>query len=131
MFIDANVFIAAYLDSGEQGKKSKRLLARIAAGEQHAVTSALVINEVFYKIRELRGVLQVERIHRNILSYPHLLIMPIDNQAISASIGYMKEGLGTSDAFHAAVMKIAGVGVICSFDSGFDKVKGIRRQEPK
>ncbi len=131
MFIDANVFIAAYLDSHEQGQKSLALLAKIAKGEQNAITSALVVNEVFRKIKELRGIEQMERIHRNLLSYEHLSILPIDMKVVSGSISYAREGLGISDAFHAATMKSAGVSTICSYDKDFDKVKGISRQEPK
>lgn len=131
MFIDANIFIMAYLDSQERGRQSRALLAKIAKGEQNAVTSALVMNEVFFRIKELRGVGYVERIHRNIESYDHLSILPIDAKAISGSIAYMREGLEVSDAFHAATMKSAGVSIICSYDKGFDKVKGTVRQEPK
>ena len=130
MFIDANIFIAAYLDSQEQGKRSKALLAKIAKGEQNAITNALVVNEVFYKVKELRGIGQVERVHRNLISYAHLSIMPIDDKVIANSITYIKEGLNVSDAFHAATMKNAGVGTICSYDEGFDRARGIRRRVP-
>ena len=130
MFIDANVFIAAYLDSQAQGKKARVLLEKIAKGEQNAITNALVINEVFYRIKEIRGVELMERIHKNISAYTHLSIMPINDKVISSSIEYIRSGLEVSDAFHAATMKIAGVDTICSYDEGFDKVKGIKRQEP-
>jgi len=132
MFIDANVLIAAYLDSQGQGAKSRALMSKIATGEQNATTSALVVNELFYKIKETRGVEAVERANRILMSYTHLSILPIDVKVAGESIAYMKEGLGTSDAFHAATMKIAGVATICSFDRDFDrlKAKGIKRQEP-
>ncbi len=131
MFIDANIFIVAYLDSQERGRKSRALLAKIASGEQNAVTSALVVNELFFRIKELRGVGYVERIHRNIESYVNLSILPIDAKVIRSSISYMRDGLGVSDAFHAATMKSAGISIICSYDKDFGKVKGITRQEPE
>lgn len=132
MFIDANVFLAAYLDSSEKGKRARAFLAKIAKGEQNAITSALVLNELFYKYGGLRGIGQTERVYRNLQSYAHLTIMPIDMKVAGESIAYMKEGLETSDAFHAATMKVAGAGTICSFDKDFDrlKAKGIKRQEP-
>ena len=74
----------------------------------------------------------MERASRILMSYTHLSILPIDVKVAGESIAYMKEGLETSDAFHAATMKFAGVGTICSFDRDFDrlKAKGIERQEP-
>ena len=132
MFIDANVFIMAYLNSQERGKRARAFLAKIARGEQNAITSALVLNEVFNTMLDLKGMGKVESAHRNLQSYAHLTIMPIDVKVAGESLAYMKEGLETSDAFHAATMKIAGVGTICSFDRDFDrlKAKGIKRQEP-
>jgi predicted nucleic acid-binding protein len=131
MFIDSNVFISAFLDSQAPGIAARAFLGKIAKGEQNAITSALVINEVFYKLNEIRGFGQVEKAYRILLSYSHLSIMPIDDKVISNSISYMKEGLEASDAFHAAAMKVAGVSTICSYDKGFDRIKSIKRQEPK
>jgi len=130
MFIDANVFIAAHLDSQERGNRCRALLAKIAKGEQNAVTNALVINEVLYIIKAARKLDQMKIAHRIIASNVHLSIMPIDEKVIAHSIGYMEQGLEVSDAFHAATMKIAGVGTICSYDGGFDGIEGIKRQEP-
>ena len=130
MFIDANVFIMAYMYSQERGKRARALLERIGKGEQNAITSALVMNEALYKLKELRGIETMERIYRNISSLEHLSILPIDGHVIGASIAYIREGLEVSDAFHAATMKIAGVGTICTYDEGFDRAKGIKRQAP-
>ncbi|MFA6489475.1 MAG: type II toxin-antitoxin system VapC family toxin [Candidatus Micrarchaeia archaeon] len=131
MFIDANIFIYAYTDSLEKGKKSRALLDRVARGEQHATTSALVINEVFYFLQEARGIAGVEDAHKHVSSLNALSVLPIDEKTAIASIHYIKDGLQVTDAFHAATMKLAGIGVICSYDRDFDKVKGITRQEPK
>lgn len=130
MFVDANVFIYAYTDRLEHGKKSREFLNRIAKGEQNAITSALVINEVLYYMQDARGIEGVEDANRHITSMNALSILPIDDKIVSASIPYIKDGLQVTDAFHAATMKLAGVGVICSYDKGFDKVKSIKRQEP-
>ncbi len=131
MFIDTNVFLAAFLDSQAQGQKSRALLARIAKGEQNAVTNALVVNEFMFVIRGKRGLEEMKRAQRILASHSRLSVMPIDEKAVAGSISYMEEGLQVSDAFHAATMTLAGVGTICSYDRGFDKVKGIKRVEPK
>ena len=130
MFIDANVFLAAFLDSQEQGMRSKALMAKVARGEQNAITNVLVVNEVLYIIKGKRGLEEMKSAYRMLISYSHLSIMPIDEKTVAQSMQYMDGGLEVSDAFHAATMKIAGVGTICSYDEGFDKAKGIKRQEP-
>ncbi len=130
MFIDANVFIIAYMDSHERGKRARALLEKIRNGEQNAVTSALVMNEALYRLKELKGIAMMERIYRNISSFENLTILPIDGKTVGASMAYIRDGLEVSDAFHAATMKNANVDVICSFDPHFDKAKGIKRREP-
>jgi len=130
MFIDANVFLAAFLDSQEQGIRSKALMAKVARGEQNAITNVLVVNEVLYIIKGKRGLEEMKSAYRMLISYSHLSIMPIDEKTVAQSMQYMDGGLEVSDAFHAATMKMAGVGTICSYDPHFDKAKGIKRREP-
>ncbi len=130
MFIDANVFIYAYAALDEKGRRSKELLRKISIGEQHATTSALVLNEIFYYFMENEGLPAVEEIRRHIGSLPFLIILPIDNNTANASMEYMRQGLQVTDAFHAATMKIAGISTICSYDKHFDSVKSIKRQQP-
>jgi len=130
MFIDANVFLAAFLDSQEQGIMSKALMAKVAKGEQNAITNVLVVNEVLYIIKGKRGLDEMKSAYRVLISYSHLSIMPIDEKTVAQSMQYMDGGLEVSDAFHAATMKMAGVGTICSYDPHFDKAKGIKRKEP-
>lgn len=110
--------------------RSKALMAKVARGEQNAITNVLVVNEVLYIIKGKRGLEEMKSAYRMLISYSHLSIMPIDEKTVAQSMQYMDGGLEVSDAFHAATMKIAGVGTICSYDEGFDKAKGIKRQEP-
>ena len=130
MFIDANVFIYAYTDKLERGKKSKAFLDKVARGEQNATTSALVVNEVLYYMHEARGMGGVEDAHRHIRSMNSLSMLPLDDKVVAVSLEYMRNGLQVTDAFHAATMKLAGIDTICSYDRGFDEKKGIIRKEP-
>lgn len=128
MFIDANVFIHAYESSGRKHDASKKLLKRIASGEMHAHTSALVLNEVLhYFLTHGEG---AEQIFANLLKFPHLVVLPVDERALSNVVRFVKAGLQASDAYHAAVMKTNSISTICSYDTGFDRVSEIKRQEP-
>lgn len=131
MFLDSNVIIKAQLSHAGEGKACAALLRKIHAGEQNAVTSPLVFNEVFYVLKGLRGLQAAEEAWNNLLSIQHLVILPIDQKVMGHVIGYVKAGLEPQDAFHAATMKANGIGTICSYDKGFDRLSDLKRQEPK
>ena len=131
MFLDSNVFIHLYLDEGPNGQASKRLHARIVRGEQHAITSPMVLDEVVYHFMDRKGVGCALEIWDRMRKTPNLRVAPIDDTVMTHVPDFMRQGLEPHDAFHAAVMKANGVSTICSYDKDFDKVKGIKRQAPK
>lgn len=131
MFIDANIFINAKIWHNKDGLACAELLKKIDSGEQNATTSPLVLNEVLYIIKDLKGLEPAERAWINIQHINNLSILPIDQKVMAYVLGYVKLGLEPQDAFHAATMKANGVDTICSYDKGFDKISGLNRQEPK
>ena len=46
MFVDANIFMAAALSSGPKADRCREFLAKVEKGEQRAITSVLVLDEV-------------------------------------------------------------------------------------
>lgn len=131
MFLDANVFIHLYQSSGKIRDRCKRLLSRVASGEQSAVTSPLVLDEVLFFFSNERGPPFAEHVWKNILGTPNLKMLPIDDAVLIHVLRYANDGLESHDAFHAATMHANGITTICSFDRDFDRIKGIARQEPK
>ncbi len=132
VFLDTNIFIHAYDTPREwKGKDSAKLIERIIKGEQKAATSYLVLNEVlYYYMREGRDE-EAKRFWDNATNMHNLSILPIDQKAGAHVMEFISEGLDATDAFHAAVMAANGIETICSYDKAFDKIKGIKRQEPK
>lgn len=130
MFLDANIFIYAYSTSGNQGRDSAALLEKVKEGQQ-ATTSGLVINEVLYYFMAHYGLDGAERVHRSITSLENLTILPVNDRVVAKAMDFIRQGLGVTDAFHAATMSVNHVETICSYDSGFDKAKGIKRQAPR
>lgn len=131
MFLDANIFIYAYQSNDPRGKACLSLLSRIIKGKQKASTSWLVFDEMLFYFqktgRHEKGKLSWE----NATSMPNLFILPLDQKAGMQVMKFVSAGLDATDAFHAAVMAANGVETICSYDKAFDKIKGIKRQEPK
>ncbi|MFH1094593.1 MAG: type II toxin-antitoxin system VapC family toxin [Candidatus Micrarchaeota archaeon] len=130
MFLDANIFIYIYSSGGPQAQRCQKLLDRIAKGEQNAMTSTLVVNEVLYHLAERKGIERAAQNIGTIISTPHLTILGVEANSIAPAIEYMRKGLETSDAFHAALMRQNGIKTLCSYDKDFDKIKEIKRKEP-
>ncbi|MFA6328200.1 MAG: type II toxin-antitoxin system VapC family toxin [Candidatus Micrarchaeia archaeon] len=131
MFLDANIFIYAFAGEGErQSRASKKLVGKIATGEQRATTSVLAVEEVLHFFLEKKGKAFAFRVLGNILENQNITIFPLDERTLSLAPGFIEAGLGPADALHAATMKANGEATICSYDKGFDMAPGIRRKEP-
>ena len=131
LFVDANVFIYAAFESGEEAVKSKQILKKISSGEENAITSSLVIDEVAWVFHKNNKKSLLRQALEKIYLIPNLQVLPVSSNAPLTALGYMeKYGLKPRDALHCAVMQENGVKTICSFDADFDKVKEIKRMEP-
>ena len=130
MFLDANVLIYAYERVGKKGDNCIRFLGRVQKGEMRASTSVLVLNEVLHYFSKSYSPEAGLRVFSNIRKTPNLDVLGIDAENLEFVAEFVKQGLDTSDAYHAAVMHSRGIDTICSYDNGFDKIKSIRRQEP-
>jgi predicted nucleic acid-binding protein len=73
---------------------------------------------------------KVEKVHQSITSLENLTILPVNDKVTVKAIDFIRQGMQITDAFHAATMSVNHVETICSYDEGFDKAKGIKRQEP-
>ncbi len=130
MFIDANVFIHA-LGSNPRSGTCRNFLCRVESGEQHAITSVLVLDEVLYHLLvHGRTAQQGEAALRKICAIPNLQVCPVDSEIFLSSLSFLAQGLDPRDALHAAVMKAHGVSTILSYDKDFDRVKSVKRMEP-
>ena len=131
MFLDSNVLINLYVGPGPEAEACKRLHSRIVRGEQHAIISPMVLDEVVYYLMARRGTEFALSAWASMRKIPNLRVESIDDTVLAHVPGFIRHGLEPHDAFHAAVMKANGVSTICSYDKDFDKIKGIKRQTPK
>ena len=131
MFVDANIFITASLGRDSHSKKCREFLARVEKGEQHAITSVLVLHEVLRSIEvHTKSREKASAKTARFASLPNLRICEVTNRHFTDSLKYFKQGLEPRDALHVAVMLDNSVDKILSFDRDFDSVKEIKRQEP-
>ncbi len=128
LYLDANVFIYAAINTGDFGERAAALLKKIQLGEEKAETSALTFDEVFWAVKKHNLKLAFE-VCDALLNFPNLAIIPTDRElAISALKFIKKHNLAPRDALHAATAVAEKAECIVSTDAHFDKIKELKRR---
>ena len=128
LFIDANVFILALLDSGRTGENARELLDEVVKGKHEGVTSVLVMDEIMWVlIKNGKGGL-LETYIKNIYEQPNLYVQAVEADMPLIALEFMREyKLKPRDAMHCAFMKAKEISAIASDDKDFDRVKHFKR----
>ena len=130
LYLDANVFIFAALNTEEDGDKAVILLKKIQQGEEQAITSALTFDEVLWEVKRNRGIEKALETAEAMLNFPNLKIIPTDREVARSAIQIIKEcNLAPRDAIHAATAIAEKVDFIVSTDAHFDRVKELKRKK--
>jgi predicted nucleic acid-binding protein len=128
LYLDANVFIYATINTKELGEKSRFLLQKIQQGAERAETSALTFDEVFWAIKKHNFELALEACEA-MLNFPNLEIISVDREVASSALQLIGEyHLAPRDAIHAATAIAEKADTIVSTDADFDKVKELKRK---
>ena len=127
MYLDANLFVFAAIESGPQGIRAREIMKTIENGVA-ACTSALVIDEVMWVlIRNKRTDILRETIE-GIYNVRNLEVQDVPaNVPLTALSIVENHKLRPRDAMHLAVMKHRGESTIVSDDKDFDRVPHIKR----
>lgn len=131
ILVDANVLMYAAGAPHPSKARSVRFLERVAEGEEDAVLDAEVLQEVLHRYRALdrwedgRTVFDSAR-----TLFP--VVLPITVEVLDRARTLMDAypHLLARDALHAAVVIHHELEAVCSFDTDFDPVAGVRRIEP-
>jgi predicted nucleic acid-binding protein len=128
LYLDANVFIYAAINTEELGEKSAALLKKIQLGKEKAETSALTYDEVFWAVKKHDLKLAFEACEA-LLNFPNLEIIPADRELASSALQLIREcHLDTRDALHAATALREKADYVVSTDPHFDRVKQLKRR---
>jgi predicted nucleic acid-binding protein len=130
LYLDANVFVYAAINTEEAGKKARALLQKIQQGEERAATSALTFDEVFWSIKKRAPELALG-ICQAMLAFPNLDIVAVDKELAQSALKIINEyNLAPRDAIHAAAAMAQKTEWIISTDRHFDKLKELKRKPP-
>jgi len=127
LYLDANVFIFAALNTEDYGDKAEALLERIQQGGEKAVTSALTFDETFWEVKRNRELEKALETGEAMLYFPNLNIIPADREVVLSAIQIIRMyNLAPRDAIHAATAIMEKVDFIVSTDRIFAKVKELK-----
>ena len=127
LYLDANVFIFAALNTEDYGDKAAFLLEKVQQGAEKAITSALTFDEIFWEVKRNRGLEKALESGEAMLNFPHLDIIPADREVVLSAmkvIGLYR--LEPRDAIHAATAIDKNADFIVSTDHVFARVKELK-----
>lgn len=126
IFIDASFFIALANNKDQWHAQVPNVLSQIQ--NQEHITSLLTLSEAVTHIGSLRGGKNGKTLYDYIIG-TNEVIYPSEPLCSNAMAKYlMYDGtLSIADVISLEIMEKNGIDQIVSFDSDFDKVKGIKR----
>ncbi len=129
IYLDANIFICAALNTNSQGRKADALLKKIQQGAERAETSVLTFDEVFWAVRKYDLEIAYE-VCEALLNFPNLEIVPATREIALSAMSLIREyHIDPRDALHAATAIAEKADFIVSTDIHFTKINGLKRKD--
>jgi len=131
LYLDADIFIYAAINTEEPGDKARNLLRKIQNGEETAETSALTFDEVFWAVKKDNLELALS-VCESMLNFRNLEIIATDRAIAISAIKIIREcHLAPRYALHAATAIFGKADFLVSSDSHFGRVKELKWKELK
>jgi predicted nucleic acid-binding protein len=128
VFVDSNIpmYVAGREHPHREG--ARRFLRRVREGKVDACTSTEVLQEILYRYSSLGRLDLAREVYDNFVEFcPTVLGVTLADTDRAKDLVCAAVGISARDAVHAAVMLNNDVLWIATFDSGFDRLDGVRR----
>lgn len=131
ILVDANIFMYAAGADHPHKAPSARFLLDVARGQIDAAVDAETLQEVLHRYRAMGRWEDGRKVYdsaRRIVA----VSLPITIELLDAARRLLDRypNLTVRDTLHAAAALEHGAEAICSYDSDFDQVRGLRRITP-
>jgi uncharacterized protein len=129
LFLDTNIFLRHLLqDEPVQSPKASAFLKRIEEGEVKVRTTDTVIFETVFTLQKVYRRTKAA-IRETLLPLLELsgIVLPQKRRYRKVFSLYVDSNLPFADAYHAVLMEQLNLTEIVSFDTDFDKFKGITK----
>ena len=128
MYLDANIFIYAFIGKGEKKEKCRLILKNIENGRIQGKISVLVLDEVFWILKKEIGEEEAIEARKIMLSLPEKILKIDEAVALRAIELIERYDLKPRDAIHSAIVLINDVSILTD-DDDFDVVGEIDRKK--
>ena len=131
ILLDTCIVMYAAGKPHEHREKCQKMLKRVAVQEQLAGVDVETLQELLHRYRAA-GLWQAGSSIYGLVRRTVRTIFPITSETTDAAHDLMNEypELGARDALHAAVVFEFHLEAVCSYDTDFDQINGLRRIEP-
>jgi predicted nucleic acid-binding protein len=119
-----------YVAGGSHANRepSRRLLDRVRLGKVEACSSTEVLQEILYRYSSIGRLDMASEVYELFVEVcPVILSVTLADTDRARDLVCGGTGVSARDAVHAAVMLNHSIEWIATFDTGFDRVSGIRR----
>ncbi len=131
VFVDSNIPMYVAGGAHPHREPARRFLERVRKGQVEACTSVEVLQEILYRYSALgRRDLAREVYDLFIEICPVVLGVTLADTDRARDLLSAVDGISARDAVHAGVMLNHEIEWIATYDSGFDRIPGIRRMKP-
>ncbi len=131
-YIDANIFINSILNNDNIGTISRKILSDVANKKIKACTSVLTWDEIVFTFKKCLGHKKAVIHGERFLRFPNLVLIGTNLQIVASASNLMKKyEINPRDAIHTATALISESDEIISSDTDFEKIKEIKRIDPK
>ena len=128
-YFDSNIIIYAILDDTKTGDWAREVLEKVQNEEMPACTSFLTFDEVFYKVKKVKGNDVALKNIEAFLTMPNMRFIDVNDGVIWKALELIKEyKLLPRDGIHAATAYIAGAESIYTEDVDFNRLRGLKRK---
>lgn len=131
-FLDTNVLMRYFTnDDPSRAQQAFALIDRIERGEEHVVTSMMIVFETVFLLERRYKVpkAKVRELVWDVLSMRGVQLMgkSLCSQALDV---YVDKNISLADAYTVVFMQSRGITEVYSWNADFDKIPGVTRIEP-
>ena len=128
VFVDSNIPMYVAGSKHENRDPALRFLDRVRDRQVEACTSTGVLEESLYRYSSLGRLDLASEVYDLVVEIcPVVLDVTLADTDRARDLLCSTAGISARDAVHAAVMLNHEIEWIATFDSGFDRVRGVRR----
>ncbi|MGI0084402.1 MAG: type II toxin-antitoxin system VapC family toxin [Nitrososphaerales archaeon] len=129
IYLDANVFVLANLNTESLGDNARSLLKGVQDGKLEAASSALSFDELVWAVKKNRTSQDSVMAGEAFLNMPRLKLVAVNGNLLASTLAIMRKyRLDPRDSIHTASALAEGAETIVSEDTHFDRVEEIKRK---